>query len=422
LEAGFTEDEVFDLVEPCAWNKWASVRSGSRRLKAEIKKAAAHVDGRRTREAPPEATDSESEPFTVIEPKPSGLPFENYANFMAKELPTPSWLIQDIWTTHSQGFVAGEPKASKSTITLAAALSIASGKPFLGEFKVFGQGPVLIVQEENDPSDVQDKLRKIAHHLGLIRKGREITVGRAPRGSLGHKVVHLDLPDDVPLAILNNWGFDMADPEHREALESEIDKMRPALVVLDPLYLMVGTASMRNEQEITPYLKWLTALRFEYNCAIQVVHHYKKLQQGGVSSGGQRLMGSATFHGWLAAALYSEALEENRASYLRLRVSREFRAMPPQQPLEISIKMGKPGSLVFEPTVRGYDLSEEVVSIVEQDPGITASRLCELLGVDKRTALARARGSGKLRVERGKRGRGYSHRVFPAGYEGEENE
>jgi hypothetical protein len=96
--------------------------------------------------------------------------------------------------------------------------------------------------------------------------------------------------------------------------------------------------------------------------------------------------------------------------------------MPPQQPLEISIKMGKPGSLVFEPTVRGYDLSEEVVSIVEQDPGITASRLCELLGVDKRTALARARGSGKLRVERGKRGRGYSHRVFPAGHDGEENE
>jgi hypothetical protein len=57
---------------------------------------------------------------------------------------------------------------------------------------------------------------------------------------LGKYSVDLDFPGDVPLRVLNNFGFDLDIEEHRDMLVAEVESVQPVLFVLDPLYLILS--------------------------------------------------------------------------------------------------------------------------------------------------------------------------------------
>src|SRR5215471_4678487 len=424
-EAGWGEDDIFAVVEPCAWNKWARVATGERRLRSEIRKAIHHVArkkaaaartaesaGRRGDDADSDgerADDPDSAPAQVV------LPFVRYASFMAMEMEEPRWLIKDIWTAHSHGIFGGEPKTSKSTLSLALGLSVASGKPFLGKYPVHTPGSVLLIQEENAQWSVQDLLRKLAHFYGLL-KSSEIKERRAPRGSLGRTIVELEFPSDVPLRMLNNYGFDLTTEGHREALWAECELVRPALVILDPLYLILPGIDTDKGREVTPFLKWILALRNEFGCAVMINHHMGKLNltANGNRRAGQRLLGSTLFHGWVDSALYADAIEVDRVGWVGARIEREFRSMAPQKTLEVKMFLGEPGELGIECEVNTQDLQQMIEDAVMSEPGITVNQLAEMLGKDRRTVLGRSRDSQVVEVKTSAGGRGKSHRLYPS--------
>jgi hypothetical protein len=271
------------------------------------------------------------------------LPFTRYSTIMAMEINPPRWLIRDIWTAGSHGIWGGEPKTSKTTLGLALGLAVASGRPFLGKYRVDTSGPVLMVQEENSLVDVQDKLRKLANHAGLLG---DFDATPAGRGSLGKHTITIKFPEDVPLRMLNNHGLDLTDSEHRYMLEREIQATRPKLVILDPLYLLMPTVDINRSDEVSFYLRYLLHLRNSYDCAIILVHHQHKFNES--SKGrvrGQRLMGSALFHGWSDSAIYTSVVPSSQPGWLSVQMGREFRTMPPQEDLLIDLHLGKPGDI-----------------------------------------------------------------------------
>lgn len=432
-ESGLSEDEIFELVEKSAWNKWRGVASGALRLRRDIHKAMRRVaqreaikgtidrgSGVRDDSSSGDSVPSAEDEGSAVRDSDDGdvatrLPFVGYSSFMAMAMEEPRWLIEDIWTAGSHGIIAGEPKTNKTTLALAMGLSVASGEPFLGVHSVGVTGPVLLVQEENAPWMMQDRLRKLAAYYGLISK-TEAHVTKAGAGALGEVSVELDFPRDLPLKLLNNFGFDLSLEEHREMLEAEVKDFGPKLLILDPLYLILGGADENNSSSLRPFLKWLLQLRYQYNTAIAVVHHFRKQNvQHGVVRAGQRIMGSGTLHGWVDSALYLESRldRETRDGWVKVGIEREFRSVAPQRSMELGLSMGPPGGLAMNVELSTYSVESTIRDMVVAEPGVTVNQLAEALKMDKRTVLARIRG-GELgmTVEEGKKGRGHSHKVY----------
>jgi len=446
-ESGWGEDAIYEVVSQSAWNKWARVRTGETRLRREIRKAIRHVltqngsrghgsNGADTVQLPPReessgtkqsddrlSTNGEADVLAEVEVEDDDVdtspsPFVRYASFMAMEMEAPRWMIEDIWTQNAHGIIGGEPKTSKTTLALAMAISVASGKPFLGRYEIHAPGPVLMVQEENAPWNMQDRMRKIASSYGLISQA-DVTSSSSEEGSIASTSVSLDFPTDIPFRLLNNHGMDLSVEEHRDLLEAEISAVRPVLVILDPLYLLFGgNADLDKLKDVRPFLQWIMQLRYEYETAIALIHHFRKQQAGVDVRPGQRVMGSNVFHGWVASALYCSAREgsgsdDGEDGVKRVKVEREFREQPPQKPLDINLTMGQPGDLEFSAEIVDWDAGGQLLQMVQEEPGVTVNQLAEQLGVGRKVVLRRARGTGKIREETGKRGRGFSTRLYP---------
>ena len=443
-EAGLDQQQVHDLVWPSAWNKHKEVRNGEERLGREIEKALARVADRapRPKKAKPavgrgEDEDSEGERSEEAgedeRTGPKASPFVAYADFLSAPMETPRWLVEDIWSSASHGIIGGEPKTSKSTLAMALGMSVATGEAFLGKYGVASTGPVLMIQEENAPWVMQDRLRKVAWMYGLLKEG-DVEIGDAPKGSIASHVVRLNFPSEAPFYMLNNYGFDLEDDEDRAMLEEEIRSQGAAMVILDPLYLMVGDRNMDKASEVSPLMQWLMALRYNYNCAVVLVHHWHKSSES--SRGrrpGQRLMGSGLLHGWVESGMYCEALEpevgEGGLSKMRLIVHREFRNVSPRSSLEMSIEMAEPGELGMEVKVWEFNKVDRVLEVLDaldgtdngdgKGKGVALSALMKELGLDKKAALrsAVAAGCTTSTWKRGKRTyvRVYAPNDTPAG-------
>jgi len=414
-ESGMGVDEIYDLIWNCAWNKWRSVHSGRSRLEKEIQKAIRHV-GRQVSLRQREASKDKVGPPAPVEP--SRFRFETYATVMSQEMEEPKWLVEDIWAADSQGIIGGEPKTAKTTLAMALALAVASGKPFLGKYHVPTSGPVLFVQEENAPWMVQDRLRKLAWHSGLIRES-QVHERQRTRGDLARKgsvVQHLDFPDDLPLRVMNNQGFDLQDPEAQDYLREACEQFRPKLIILDPLYLILGDADGDRAVQLRPFLKWLLQVRMDFNCAVVLVHHMRKKNQNSQTSvrAGQNLLGSTILHGWVDSALYLMDREADKTGWKSIVVEREFRSMAPQKPIEIDIAMGEPGALEMEARVTDFDIMGKILKQVRKQPGITATALGTEFGMHAKTLVARIRGTedSGIRIESGRRGRGHSYKLY----------
>jgi hypothetical protein len=433
VEARVPEEAMFDLIWPCAWNKHAEVHTGEQQLRREIKRAIRHVLAQSPRV---EGSVSESAVDDVVKEEvraedelvddgeftvDRSFNPVSYAAFMSQPFPSPRWLVEDIWTAESHGIIGGEPKTSKSTLALALGLSVASGRPFLGRFPVHTTGPVLVVQEENSDWVMQDRIARIASSYGLIPKdARRSTDVRDPGLIGGSRVIELSFPHDLEFFLVNHAGLDLTAEDHQEALIADIEKIQPVLLILDPLYLMLGSANENESHQLRPTLSWLLKLRYNYKLALCVVHHFRKQTQGmGVAvRAGQRLMGNATLHGWVESSLYMEVGESDDLDpkVLPVRVTPEMRNMPPRPVMDILLRMGDPGDLEFEAQVQGVDPGSDVLRVVGED-GCTLRQLAEALGVDKRTARKRAESVGCRVYKKSARG---TLRVSPPSLGGEE--
>lgn len=383
-----SDGEVIGLIKGSVWNKFKGRDSEEHQLSRELKKVRAKSNGKSKAKArtastsksvskqkrakrknrTPKNTALIEQDDTAEEASESGYTFvgddvqesvrpvdeeeedeeevtlevESYAQVMQSRESSPGWLVEDYWLKESHGIVAGEPKSFKSTLVLDMCVSIASGEPFHGH-EILSPGPVLYIQNENAAWIMQDRLEKMTNEKGLVGAVH-----------IDDDSITVEWPEDLPLHFVNNTGFMLTDPTHQLLFEAMLEKYRPVMVVLDPLYLMFE-GSLNVADEITPILRFLMGMRFKYKTAMCVIHHYNKGGAATTSRGGQRMLGSTTLHGWIESAWYiqahSEMDEESDNPDATITLQREFRGSGITPPVDITIGMGDVGEAKYSVSI-----------------------------------------------------------------------
>lgn len=325
LETGMTPGEAVVLLGSSVWNKFGEDRS---RLWADVNKAAEKVGS--SSEEPARQSKRGKRKAQV---EPWSTPVDEY---LAVESRDPSWMIEGLWSDKSHGIIAGEPKTRKSYVAIDIALSVATGTDCLGHFKVTKPGPVLMVQEEISDSELRKRMRYIASSKGLA--------GEIERTDKGISVL---FPESIPMYLRNRQGCDLSEEDTFRTFQHEIEDKDIRLLILDPLQLMLGGVDENRASEVRPILYNFLQLKEATGCGILIVHHYSKASAQNPKIGGQRMLGSQAFHGWVESALYMTKPESHITS-----IEREFRNFEPQtnfsveyvggeEKYEVDVRVGK---------------------------------------------------------------------------------
>jgi hypothetical protein len=344
VEAGMTAEEIYTVISDSVWNKYKDRKDEHKRLTNEINKAINHT------EVKPDLT-----------PYKRQIKLLKYSDLMKKTLDSPKWLIKDWWEAGSHGILAGEPKTYKSTVSTEIAISVASGKPLFNKYEVIHPGPVLIIQEENSEWLMQDRFAKVSHSKNLMGEVK-----------YNDRKITIRSPEDLEIYMVNRQGFNLTLDEDKRWIERTIKELNPVLVIFDPIYLMFGDVESNSAKELSPVLQWLITLSTVNNTAIMLIHHFNK--SGTSSRGGQRMLGSVTFHAWVQSAIYNRVAEGKKNT---VTVEREFRSFKTPQNTELCFDMGEPGEMYYNVGISSGDLSMQdiILTLLEHNPH-TLKDLC----------------------------------------------
>ena len=177
----------------------------------------------------------------------------------------PGWLVQGLWPADAYGVLAAEDKAGKTWAILDLACSVATGRPWLGRFACPQAGRVLVFLGEGDQRAVVRRLRAICAHKHLQVEDL------AARIRLCFRVPRL------------TSGADLA------AVAGELAAAPAALVILDPLYLAIGTAGAGADlYAMGTVLSAIQGVCQSAGTALVVVTHWNKTGEG---RGAKRISG-----------------------------------------------------------------------------------------------------------------------------------
>jgi hypothetical protein len=263
------------------------------------------------------------------------------------------WLVEALWGASSVGMIGGAPKCSKTWLGLDIALSVATGTACLGKYAVPEPGPVLVYLAEDALAIVRQRVEGMARHRGLPLERVEIHVITAPT---------LRLDRD----------------RHRRQLQETAQRLRPRLLLLDPLVRLHGIDE-NNASEVAGLLAYIRALQRQLDLSVMLVHHTRKNTPAGVAAG-QALRGSGDLHAFGDSNLYL------RRSKDRLFLSSEHRAAPASPPVQLELVATNPETIHLEVVAEHRDeprpgLPEQVLSLLAEGAVLTRAKLRDTLAV-----------------------------------------
>lgn len=283
-DAGCTLAEIIAIIQKSVWNKYKGRGDELLRLTTEASRALDEAEDGADAEIP--------KPDTTL----------SIAEFL-RHIKPPVWLIKDIWTRGSCGFIAGEPKTWKSWMALDMALSLATGSDFLGTFPIVQPGPVLYIQEEDPAPRLKDRFEKMwsskASWRVILEDGVPVSV--PPE----------EISKDPDVGVHVKSGLILSDEVWMEWLRDTISEgfrgSQYQAVFLDPLMYMIGDVDEnRAAQMMLKIFRPLKVIASEFDIAVIVVHHLKKANQkyNAGARGGQMMLGSVANHAWTEDSLY----------------------------------------------------------------------------------------------------------------------
>lgn len=184
--------------------------------------------------------------------------------YLAKygSIPT-TWLVRDWLPEQTVGMVVAPPGSYKTWLLQDLAVSVSTGMPFLGRFPVERQGPVLFMQQE-------DWHGQIAHRFSLIISRRANLV----LPWMDRDTLHFHCPPDLPVYLHEHRRFRFDDNSIVEAWIDKVRTIRPALVILDPLY---SAGSVENFMAGTAASMFLfKSIRDALGTTFLIAHHTRK--------------------------------------------------------------------------------------------------------------------------------------------------
>ncbi len=350
VKADIPLEHVFALVKGSPWNKYARDGRPDNHLWKEIYKA------------------HKEKAIITPEDELEDLPWVGLDNLLLYA-ERPEWLVEDIWMEKNVGWIAGEGKSYKSVMSLDLALSVASGSPFLGRFPVKDPGPVLMVQEE-------DPVWRVAHRIQAMALSKDITnIDVAHRD--GSLVLRMS-DTNVPLFLSIGGQLTFEDEKRMDALERAIAARKPKLLVMDPMFMLSAGMDEFKAGEMANVLNTLKYWRNEYECAIAIVHHFRK----GHGADTQKLYGSMALYAWSENSLLVQ--RESRDSNL-VSIRRDIKDAPSDKKISvdfINIDDEYRFDLVDASKIENNQVADALRSVGE---AITIKGLEEMTGLSDRT-------------------------------------
>ncbi len=270
-----------------------------------------------------------------------------------REQNTHRWLVEELWGASSVGVIGGAPKCSKTWLGLDLALSVATGTPCLGKYAIPEPGPVLVYLAEDALPIVRERVEGMARHRGLDLAAVQMHVITAP-------TLRLD-----------------RDP-HRRRLFETAKRLRPRLLLLDPLMRLHGVDE-NHATEVAELLAYFRSLQRRLDLSLMLVHHTRKNAAGGVAAG-QGLRGSSDIHAFGDSNLYLRRTKQ------RLVLSSEHRAAPASPSVCLELVATNAETTHLEVITQLQDdgrgaLQEQVLALLAKHTVLTRTKLRDSLSV-----------------------------------------
>lgn len=283
-DAGCTSLEIVALLRSTVWNKFAGRSDEIHRLMVTAQRAVGN-----------------KEPITLEdEPKPSNITW--LSDIVAHPIPRPQWLVRDIWTRGSCGFISGAPKSYKSWMAIDMAISVSTGSNFLNqsEYSVNRPQPVLYIQEEDDIRLVLERMQNVIE--GKVPErfwGGQVHIH-------GDKLVWKGPTNPIPMGVHVQTGFIASDPGWHDWLDEALADHGFGMVIIDTLGTTAGDIDTDSSGELmNNLLKPLKVLAQKHDTAMCIVHHNKK--SAGMGRAGNDMLGSVALHAWVDCAIYARS-------------------------------------------------------------------------------------------------------------------
>jgi hypothetical protein len=233
----------------------------------------------------------------------SSTPWKTLGELRAQDLPTPHPVVDGIIRRGELGVIGGASKSFKSWAALDLALAVACGRTWLG--RPCTKGSVLFVNLELPEWCVRSRLNDIASARGDITSGDNLKVwtlrGSRPSAERIRSVLKASRPDDL------------------------------ALVVVDPVYMLLAGRDENSAGDIADLLFQLSGIASETGAAVILPAHFAK-GDASAKSAQDRVSGSGVFARFPDTLLTLTQHEEDGS----LTVEAILRTFPPVEPFVVT--------------------------------------------------------------------------------------
>jgi len=353
-EHGASEEDAFRICFWAACNKYRRDGRRAKELWQEVTRAFAQEGDHPHKEAQ------------------GGLDIRQISEWMQEE--EVEWLVEGLWCDRAVGLCLGAQGSYKTWISLDLAVSVASGLPFLDRFRVHRQGPVVLIQQEDRPGEIANRIAliyqaKTGSYVHL--NGRRLS-GRLPSPPLRELPVYL-----IP------WGFSVAQKGWEQRLEDILRELRPVLVIIDPLYAVGLDVKDWGASMSTELMQPLKRLRELYGTGFQTLHHQSREalktgtdrpRMGGL---GSVLIGASSDAAWAV---------DRRGSEEEVKLTAEDKTKGPMPPQRAAFTIDrKKGVYRVEVKAAEWTLDDSLAFYQEAGQATTAE-LVEVSHLPERTA------------------------------------
>lgn len=180
------------------------------------------------------------------------------------------WVVPGWFPEDTMLLAVAPPGSYKTWMLFDLAVSIATGKPFLGHYPVEKTGPVIIVQQEDYLGDVATRLSEILWHKMDYDNSNWFADVKNNTGDTFTVMV----PPPIQVFLHEDRRLHFEDVTSMQSLYSLVENMRPVLVMIDPLYSAASTDDFMAKAAGSMLM--LKTMRDKFRTSFAIAHHTKK--------------------------------------------------------------------------------------------------------------------------------------------------
>jgi hypothetical protein len=297
--------------------------------------------------------------------------FEHVANTYTNDAP---WLIRDWVPDATTALVVARPGSFKTWMMLDLAVSVSTGRPFLGQFPVLRTGPVILIQQEDNFGMLLDRVAYV-YQLG------EVNVSETQSDMT---IDFTAAPNFPPI----HWHVDRAlrfdDAGMVESFSEVVREIKPVLVIIDPLY-----SAARSDDymaQAAQDMAFMKRLRDELGTSFFVVHHAGK-KSGETGRTRDDLWGSQFLNAWLETG-WQLSLSKDDDTVAT--VNRNFKSSNniPETVIKYEIGNGYYTPLVNQATGTDGKHDQAIYEYIINNEVSSIAAICSALGINSKSTVS----------------------------------